>query len=403
MPSSVFVSYSKKDSEFAYKLVDDLIDAGFSVWIDRSIGGGDDWRATIEKNLKAAKKVIIVVSPNSMASEWVHHEGSLAYGWGKKLCPILIAPFEQLPPWLEEYQYIDFYGIPYEAAINKLISNLAPKNPLIVHQKLISIILLISLLILALVKPTINYWLRFQTRNLVELAKIPASIQIPLGDTSLYEQGFALPEQYYDLPAFKIETTEVTIERLRLCHKAGVCETDSTYADEELSNARLMEPARYVTAKQANAFCTWIGRRLPTRYEWERAARYIDGRPWPWKGPLPEKTDPNRYQFANIDFELDGKADIGILQVGQTHRGKSVEDVYDLIGNVWEWSCTPSDQAPDFCTQNPQSMPVNEGPILAIHGGSVETTIIESSAEHQIINSLTYTSEFFGFRCVEDR
>jgi len=98
MTDQIFISYSKKDSDFAHQLADDLETAGFKVWIDKSIGGGDLWRETIEKNLKAAGEVIIVVSPNSMASEWVKHEGSLAYGWGKQLFPILIEPVDALPP-----------------------------------------------------------------------------------------------------------------------------------------------------------------------------------------------------------------------------------------------------------------------------------------------------------------
>ena len=104
----IFISYSKKDSDLAQKLADDLEAAGFRIWIDRSIGGGDLWRETIENNLRNAEEVVIVVSPNSMASKWVQHEGSLAYGWGKKLYPILVAPTDSLPPWLDEYQYIDF-------------------------------------------------------------------------------------------------------------------------------------------------------------------------------------------------------------------------------------------------------------------------------------------------------
>ena len=102
MTDQIFISYSKKDSEFTHKLADDLNDAGFKIWIDRSIAGGDQWRETIEKNLKAAGDVIIVVSQNSMASEWVKHEGSLAYAWRKRLLPILMEPVQSLPPWLEE-------------------------------------------------------------------------------------------------------------------------------------------------------------------------------------------------------------------------------------------------------------------------------------------------------------
>jgi len=130
LTNQIFISYSKKDSDFAHKLANDLKAAGFKIWIDESIAGGDQWRETIEKNLKDASEVIIVVSPNSMASQWVQHEGSLAYGWGKQLFPILIEPTETLPPWLEEYQWIDFVDTSHEIAFDALVAALTPPNPI---------------------------------------------------------------------------------------------------------------------------------------------------------------------------------------------------------------------------------------------------------------------------------
>ena len=129
MVGHTFISYSKKDSGFAYKLADDLTASGFTIWIDRSIGGGEDWREDIEKNLKAAGDVIVVVSQNSMASDWVRHEGSLAYGWEKHLIPVLIENVAALPPWLEEYQWIDFVNKPYDFAYTDLVKALTPPNP----------------------------------------------------------------------------------------------------------------------------------------------------------------------------------------------------------------------------------------------------------------------------------
>lgn len=129
MSDQIFISYSKKDGNFANKLADDLLKLGYEVWIDRSIGGGERWRASIEANLKASKEVIIIVSPNSMASDWVRHEGSLAYGWGKKLFPVLMESVTSLPPWLEEYQWISFINVPYESAFKALVAALTPTNP----------------------------------------------------------------------------------------------------------------------------------------------------------------------------------------------------------------------------------------------------------------------------------
>ena len=140
MTEQTFISYSKKDSEFSYRLADDLKAAGFKIWIDRSIGGGDDWRRTIESNLEAAGEVIIVVSPQSIASKWVNHEGSMAYSLKKKLFPVLFKAVDSMPPWFEEFQWIDFVKKPYETAFAELVQALTPPNPIqdLLNQEVIN-------------------------------------------------------------------------------------------------------------------------------------------------------------------------------------------------------------------------------------------------------------------------
>ena len=66
MGKHIFISYSKKDSDFAWKLADDLEARGFKTWIDRAIEGGSKWRETIEGALAEADEVIAVLSPNAV-------------------------------------------------------------------------------------------------------------------------------------------------------------------------------------------------------------------------------------------------------------------------------------------------------------------------------------------------
>ena len=56
MTEQIFISYSKKDSDFAHKLADDLEAAGFEVWIDRSLQVGEDWEHMIGKRLEDASR-----------------------------------------------------------------------------------------------------------------------------------------------------------------------------------------------------------------------------------------------------------------------------------------------------------------------------------------------------------
>jgi hypothetical protein len=98
-PKYVFVSYSRVDSEFVEWLNSELRASGVRTWIDdRSISGGDEWRAQIVSAIESAKAVIVVVSPDALAATWVRRELEYADQIGKPVIPILARP-TQLPSW----------------------------------------------------------------------------------------------------------------------------------------------------------------------------------------------------------------------------------------------------------------------------------------------------------------
>lgn len=142
MARQIFISYSKLDARFALKLAEELESAGLNVWIDREIGGGQQWRRTIEQNLHDSSEMIVVVSKQSLASRWVQHESSIAYGMGKQLIPVLIEEIGEDSSfvWMDEIQYIDFVNQPYEVGYKALISALSPPNPVqdLLDQQLIA-------------------------------------------------------------------------------------------------------------------------------------------------------------------------------------------------------------------------------------------------------------------------
>lgn len=223
------------------------------------------------------------------------------------------------------------------------------------------------------------------------------------------------PSHIVSLDAYFIDQYEVTNAAYRECVKDGVCDSPegeqyfsklSYNSDEYYGNSKYDEhPVIYIDWEDANTYCEWRQGRLPTEAEWEKAARGMDGRAYPWG---------NEFDNLNVNFcdvnclyerwadkeHSDGYQDIA--PVGSYPGGASPYGVYDMAGNVSEWinDWYGDDYYSSSSAENPPGP--SSGEYRVYRGGNWS-----SSADFVLTTSRSgltpdVASTFTGFRCVVD-
>ncbi|MEZ4222101.1 MAG: SUMF1/EgtB/PvdO family nonheme iron enzyme [Polyangiaceae bacterium] len=217
---------------------------------------------------------------------------------------------------------------------------------------------------------------------------------------------------------FCMDATEVTVKAYRECFDAGRC-TEPQLRDLN-SNFRSEfhrddHPLNMVNWAQAGEYCAFRGQALPTEAQWEWAAGHGDGRKYPW-GSEPEPTCENGY----ADFTPGGSphedpaGDVGCHGGGSSPvkahpAGKTTwpdGDIFDLAGNVWEWTADclvpyPSGTVTDPSPQKHPSLGV-ECYVRALRGGGWNRSTYALRVFARAGSKRTYRVPGLGFRCVRN-
>ena len=148
------------------------------------------------------------------------------------------------------------------------------------------------------------------------------------------------PAHDVDIPEYKIDLFEVTVGQYRVCVDNNGCTEPTTH--NEFCNWRYSDredhPVNGITWYQAKEYCEWVGKRLCSESEWEKAARGTDGRIYPWGNEeatcdfavmCEERCD------AHGDHSGYGCGEDRTWPVGSKPSG--VYGLYDMAGNIWEW------------------------------------------------------------------
>jgi formylglycine-generating enzyme required for sulfatase activity len=114
-----------------------------------------------------------------------------------------------------------------------------------------------------------------------------------------------------------------------------------THRDENWKpRAKPDHPAVNVTWHNAKAYCEWAGLRLPRELEWEKGARWVDGREAAWGRAWNDdycRSGNSQEKLEIQDLLISQGVDLGTATVWSYPKGCSPWGLYQMTGNVWEW------------------------------------------------------------------
>ncbi|MCB9098184.1 MAG: SUMF1/EgtB/PvdO family nonheme iron enzyme [Anaerolineales bacterium] len=374
-PINLFFAYARADQalrdeldlHLAFLRRSNMIEG----WYDGNISAGEDWQQAIDDHLHTADIILLLVSPNFIASDYCYdvemkkamdrHEAGEAV-----VIPVILrpcrwkyAPFGQLQAlpkdakpvsrWADSDDAFDNVAGTIDMVVQQLHArrNAPPPSPAPVEQ---------TTTIDPPTQPTPITAPALSSPNFVQTGDNQAQIviprlnfeldliRIPAGDFLMGSdpkkdkdaQENEQPQHRLHLPDYFIGKYPVTNAQFAAFVSATGHKAGSEWNDGKYPMGGDNHPANYVSWADGVAFCRWLSQasgrmvRLPTEAEWEKAARGTDGRLHPWGN------EPPADALCNFGHKVGQTTPVGKY----SPNGDSPYGCVDMSGNVWEWCST---------------------------------------------------------------
>lgn len=227
-----------------------------------------------------------------------------------------------------------------------------------------------------------------------KMVLVPAGEFIRGTDQRLPDEG---PQHSVFVKAFYMDLYEVTNLQYQYSLKATGRKAPAHFKNGQYPPGKADHPVVFVSWFDAKAYCEWAGKRLPDDKEWEKAARGTDGRTYPWGEEFSINWVNSPVRWANLQLTGD------TTPAGAFDGGKSPYGLYDMSGNVWEWTLSRYEPYPGNTRQSENY----GGNYRVLKGGSWwDCSFYQCGISAPVYNRSFFhpktRNNSFGFRCAKD-
>ncbi|HKS54373.1 MAG TPA: SUMF1/EgtB/PvdO family nonheme iron enzyme [Steroidobacteraceae bacterium] len=390
----IFLSYASEDRPRIEPIRYALAEQGHDVFYDREdLKPGEAFDTKIRAAIERCDLFVCFLTPYTVdAGSYTLNELAVAERiWPMadgRVLPVILAevPRKDIPAYLRSVTCLTPVGN-VTASVSDAVHTLAQ-----LHNRKRTRKLAIWAVAILVPLAAVSYWLvqraAVSSKDGAPLVRIEGGV-FTMGD----DEFFPMRDVYVN--SFYMDGVEVTTERYAkfLAANGSLAPPDEWETLDLKKQGQL--PVVGVSWNDAQAYCQWVGKRLPTEAEWERAARDSDQRKYPWGN---EEPGAARAVYGHRAEDAYGG---GLERVGSLEAGRSREGVYDLEGNASEWVSdwfTESFSVDDV--RNPKGPPTGEKKVIRGSGWHEPVERIGGSRRYQA--SPDNRTDDVGFRCAMD-